>query len=161
MDRVAKARLWGTGIALGMALVSTLLIARAVNSWITPGDRVYSLNSKGIKDGPCVAYHRGNKLKAIEGQYVEGERHGLFTHWREDGRVRMQVKHERDRLEPVDARMTPPWWNSVEDQKPRKTAIAVWAQITSSVLMALLGGALFLGSKGLARFWHNIRPLKN
>ena len=36
-----------------------------------------------------------------------------------------------------------------------------WGQITSSVLMALLGGALFLGSKGLARFWHNIRPLKD
>ena len=37
----------------------------------------------------------------------------------------------------------------------------VLGQIASSVLMTLLGVALFLGSKGLARFWHNIRPLKN
>ena len=53
MKPVAKARLWGNGIALGMAIVFTVLMVRAVYNWLTPPRKVYSFNSQGIKDGPC------------------------------------------------------------------------------------------------------------
>ena len=111
-----KARLIGLNIASVMAITGVVLMASAISSRLTPGQKVYSLNSIGIKDGPCVAYHSGNKIKSVEGQYADGERDGVFTHWNEGGKVNFQRRYEKGRMEAVDERRTSPWWNGARDQ---------------------------------------------
>ena len=135
--RVVKARFIGRSIASVLGIGGAVLAVCVISDWMTPPRVVHTLNSMGVRDGPCVAYHSGNEIKSAEGQYLDGERHGVFTFWNRRGKVTLQLRFEKGRPGPVGDRRrtsrgrprrgsgadraleelrTPPWWNGARDQ---------------------------------------------